>query len=132
MGVFPRPNTCTIWWLGSLSIGMSLGYWSDMKSTDLKHLPMMHGWFPLFSPRHSKRLGPRERRGSAPQSDAVAAKPLGACRCRAPASGGETAPKRKQRPGPATGRQHTAHSVQGSRVLQRIVDGEAFGLRRHQ
>jgi hypothetical protein len=33
---------------------------------------------------------------------------------------------------PQRGRQHTARSAQGSGVLERIVDGEAFRPRRHQ
>jgi hypothetical protein len=41
-------------------------------------------------------------------------------------------PQWKRRPCPAPGRQYTARSVQGSGVLQRIGDGEAFRPRRYQ
>jgi lactoylglutathione lyase len=44
--------------------------------------------FPLCSARHSKHIGPRERHGLAPQSDAAAAEPRGVGPCRVPASGG--------------------------------------------
>jgi len=56
---------------------------------------------------HPPVLGPPVRRGPTPHSVAVAAEPLGACRCRAPASEGGTPPARGRRQrwrGPAPAR----------------------------
>jgi hypothetical protein len=68
------------------------------------------------------------------KSDAVAAAPLGAAPvlCAGQWAGDTASAEWKPRPGPVTERQHTARSALGLRVLERIVDGEAFRPRRHQ
>jgi hypothetical protein len=84
---------------------------------------MIHRWFPLCSARAARACP------SGLSGDRIA------LRGRPGQSAGQrrgTVPKRERRPGPATGGQHMARSAQGSGMLERIVDGEAFGSGRCQ